>query len=192
MVMVFKIKNGMAPGYLMDKVHFRHNERYPLRNADDFKLPRVNKMFTQNCVFYSGLKLFNELPIEIKQSHNFNEFKRKCSVYIKQKYPIKKCQKCPLKRGKTLITIDMPKRKTRIIQLHRIRRENNLTGRQITKKSAKSSAIILNEEKSDESQKPILRTFDQNTYGGKVGSNLLSARRAVAVLLSVASLRLTA
>jgi hypothetical protein len=76
MVMVFKIKNGMVPGYLMDKVHFRHNERYPhskksrvdsifycaLRNADNLKLPRVNKRFTQNCVFYSGLKLYNELP----------------------------------------------------------------------------------------------------------------------------------
>jgi hypothetical protein len=53
-----RIKNGMVPGYLMDKVHFRHNERYPLRDAGDFKLPIMNKMFTQNCVFYSGLKLY--------------------------------------------------------------------------------------------------------------------------------------
>jgi hypothetical protein len=68
-------------GYLMDKVHFRHNERYPQRNAHDFKLPRVNKMFTQNCVFYSGLKLYNELPIESKQSQNIN-------VFIKQTYPM--------------------------------------------------------------------------------------------------------
>jgi hypothetical protein len=54
-----RIKNGMVPGYLMDIVHFRHNEIYQLRNADDFKLPRMNKMVTQNCVFYSGLKLYN-------------------------------------------------------------------------------------------------------------------------------------
>jgi hypothetical protein len=37
------------------------------------------------------------------------------------------------------------------------------------KKSAKSSALISNEEKSDESQKPILRKFDQRTLGGKAG-----------------------
>jgi hypothetical protein len=56
----------------------------------------------------------------------------------------------------------MPKRKTQIIQTELIRRDNNLRDRQITKKSAKSSALIPNEEKSDESQKPILRKFYQS------------------------------
>jgi hypothetical protein len=46
------------------------------------------------------------------------------------------------------------------------------------KKSAKSSALKSNEEKSDESQKPILRKFYQSTFGGNAGSNFLPARRA--------------
>jgi hypothetical protein len=68
MVLIYKIKKGMVPGYLTDKLHYRHNNRYELRNADAFKLPKVNKVFTQNLVFYNGLKQYNELPNEMKQS----------------------------------------------------------------------------------------------------------------------------
>jgi hypothetical protein len=62
----------------------------------------------------------------------------------------------------------MPKRKTRIIQSNH------------------------KKEKSDESQKPRPRKFDQSTFGGKAGSKVLSARRAAALLMSTATLRLTA
>jgi hypothetical protein len=78
----------MVPGYLTDKLQYRHNNRYELRNADDFKLSKVNKVFTQNCVFYNGLKHYNELPNEMKQSQNVNEFKRQCSHFMKQKCPL--------------------------------------------------------------------------------------------------------
>jgi hypothetical protein len=87
MVLIYKIKKWMVPGYLTDKLQYRHNNRYELRNADDLKLPKVNKVFTQNCVFYNGLKNYNTLPNEMKQSQNMNEFKRQCSHFMKQKYP---------------------------------------------------------------------------------------------------------
>jgi hypothetical protein len=48
MVLIYKIKKGMVPGYLTDKLQYRHNNRYELHNTDDFKLPKVNKVFTQS------------------------------------------------------------------------------------------------------------------------------------------------
>jgi hypothetical protein len=33
MVLIYKIKKGMVPGYLTDKLQYRHNNRYELRNA---------------------------------------------------------------------------------------------------------------------------------------------------------------
>jgi hypothetical protein len=32
-----------------------------LRNKDDFRLPTYKKTYTQNSMWYDGLKLFNEL-----------------------------------------------------------------------------------------------------------------------------------
>jgi hypothetical protein len=81
-VLIYKIRKGMVPGYLTEKLQYRHNNRHELRNPDDFKLPKVNKY----CVFYNGLDHYNELPNEMKQSQNINEFKRQCSNFMKQKY----------------------------------------------------------------------------------------------------------
>jgi exonuclease III len=88
LVLVHKIKNGLVPNYLTNKVTFRQNTRYPLRNASDFGLPKVKKTATQNSVFYNGLKLYNELPNNVKETNNMNEFKKQCSLYVKSKFSL--------------------------------------------------------------------------------------------------------
>jgi hypothetical protein len=33
MVLIYKIKKEMVPGYMTDKLHYRHNKRYELQKA---------------------------------------------------------------------------------------------------------------------------------------------------------------
>jgi hypothetical protein len=53
LVFIFKIKNNMAPDYLTSKlIYTREATTRVLRNADDFRLPRYNRTFTQK--FHAG------------------------------------------------------------------------------------------------------------------------------------------
>jgi hypothetical protein len=59
-----------------------------LRNADDFRLPAYQKTYTQNSMWYDGLKLFNELGPAIKEERNINRFKESVFVWVKQRFPV--------------------------------------------------------------------------------------------------------
>jgi hypothetical protein len=88
LMLVHKIKIGLVPNYLTNKVTFRQNTRYPLRNASDFGLPKVKKTTTQNSLFYNGLKLYNELSNNVNETNNMNEFKKQCNLFVKSKFPL--------------------------------------------------------------------------------------------------------
>jgi hypothetical protein len=64
------------------------NEEKLLRNADDFRLPRYNRTYTQNSLWYAGLNEFNKLPLNVKSSDNLNYFKEQVKEHLKLKYPI--------------------------------------------------------------------------------------------------------
>jgi hypothetical protein len=86
MILVYKIRNEMVPTYLTSKLQYRGEmNRYPLRNADHFWLPLYSKTTTQNQLFYRGLKDFNELPSEIKNSDNLKNFKIALTDFVKVK-----------------------------------------------------------------------------------------------------------
>lgn len=89
LVMVFKIKNGLAPKYLNDDITFV-NDIYDrtLRNSSDFRLPKYKTNITTKSIFYEGIKLYNELPDRIKNANSLYTFKKHCKIYVKNEIPI--------------------------------------------------------------------------------------------------------
>jgi exonuclease III len=89
LILVFKIKNNMVPEYMNDELTYnRDATTRNLRNADDFRLPAYKKTYTQNSMWYDGLKLFNELGPAIKEERNINRFKESVFVWVKQRFPV--------------------------------------------------------------------------------------------------------
>lgn len=43
---------------------------------------------TKKNILYDGMKMYNELPNEIKNIQTINEFKSKCRMYVKQKFEL--------------------------------------------------------------------------------------------------------
>lgn len=71
------MKNGLLPSYLkLETNRQRHNLH--LRNNDNLKLPNLKTAFARKNVFYEGVALYNNLPIEIRHNANVNvnRFKR--------------------------------------------------------------------------------------------------------------------
>jgi hypothetical protein len=59
-----------------------------LRNKDDFRLPTYKKTYTQNSMWYDGLKLFNELTPAMKEHRNLERFKETIFNWLKQRFPV--------------------------------------------------------------------------------------------------------
>lgn len=89
LITIFKIKNGLLPIYLSENINYNRTEHgMNTRNRNDFKLPRISSERAKKNIYYNGLKLFNELPNEIKNEVNIVRFKENCFTYIRDNYPI--------------------------------------------------------------------------------------------------------
>lgn len=87
LIFIFKIKNGLLPNYMRRYlVYVSDVQPYNLRNVNDFRLTYSSTNFCQNLLFYNGLKLFSEMPDDLKCENNFFIFKRKITAYVKQKF----------------------------------------------------------------------------------------------------------
>ena len=77
--MVFKALNSLAPKYLSDL--FKRNSESHLRvlrnTSSDLQLPNKTTKNGQLCFSYKGAKLWNALPLEIKQASSLQIFKQK-------------------------------------------------------------------------------------------------------------------
>lgn len=90
LMLVFRIKNKLAPDCVNQNVKYVSDDaQHQVRNANDFRLQRVNKKSTTKTIFYKGLETFNRLPNEIKNETNVNKFKRLLLKYVKENYKIK-------------------------------------------------------------------------------------------------------
>ena len=79
--MVYKILHDMAPEYLREKFTYK-SSCYSLRQSDNLTLPKPN---TQNCkrtFLYRGSKLYNELPMNIRQSRSLAIFNKEIKMII--------------------------------------------------------------------------------------------------------------
>lgn len=67
MVMVFRVKHQLAPACMnRNLTYIGETHGHKVRNANDFRLHKVNKKSTTKTLFYKGLQTFNGLPWEIK------------------------------------------------------------------------------------------------------------------------------
>jgi hypothetical protein len=83
LILVFKMKTGCLPDYLSRNIRtIAQTHGHETRGRNDLRLPNYTKTSTQNNLFYKGLKIFNSLPLEIKNSKTLNEFKYKCRAYV--------------------------------------------------------------------------------------------------------------
>ena len=80
---MFKIFNQSAPPYMMDEFRLvRENHHYVTRaSAANFILPGANTA-GKNSLRFSGAKLWNSLPTNIKQISNTLEFKSKVKAHL--------------------------------------------------------------------------------------------------------------
>ena len=79
---MYKIYNRLAPSYLCQSGFIcdshSHNTRY---STMSFNVPNVksNGKVTFN---YSGIVLWNKLPIRVKESKELNKFKKSCKLHL--------------------------------------------------------------------------------------------------------------
>jgi exonuclease III len=84
LVLIKKIYNKEVPSYLSDEVQFANNiHSYGTRTATDFYIPATNSVFGKKSLFRDGLRLYNSLPLDIKNIANTKSFKTKCKLYMK-------------------------------------------------------------------------------------------------------------
>lgn len=87
LVLIFKITNNLLPEYLKQKIKYNYEvATRSLRRQSQLNVPNLRKEKTRRSIFYNGIKLFNELPSQIRKSEKLNEFKRKCVKYVKENF----------------------------------------------------------------------------------------------------------
>lgn len=85
-IMIFKMKNGLVPKYLTDKlIYTRDVHEINTRNKNDLRLPRVKTEAAKKSIYFEGVKIFNKLPSILKEEKNLQKFKRDCENHIKNK-----------------------------------------------------------------------------------------------------------
>ena len=82
-VMTYKILNNLCPGSLHGKFTMRSQiSAYETRNCHDINIPKQNLEFSKRSFHYSAAKLWNEIPLQIRNSSTISAFKRKLKEYL--------------------------------------------------------------------------------------------------------------
>ena len=81
-IQMYKIKHQTAPDYLVELFNEREIN-YSIRNHDKFTLPNFDTItFGRKSFKYYGAKLWNNLPIEIKDSVSLSNFKTAITTWL--------------------------------------------------------------------------------------------------------------
>lgn len=90
LVYVFKIKNKLTPEYLCKKLEYNrdfHNRN--TRNREELRLPNIKTEFARKTIFYNGIKMFNQLPSEIRKQTQLNMFKKMVKNFVMENIDIR-------------------------------------------------------------------------------------------------------
>ncbi|XP_067641691.1 kelch-like protein 1 isoform X3 [Eurosta solidaginis] len=84
---IYNIKTGALPDYLRENLSYSSGTHtYPTRDRHNFILPRCHTENAKLDLYYKSLKMFNELPVDIKTCNNLKKFKNLlynyCKTYI--------------------------------------------------------------------------------------------------------------
>ena len=85
-ILMYKCLNGLLPDYISLQENENHLVNYNLRFSEnkDLFLQRPKTNFYKKSFKYSGVKLWNDLPLNIKTLPNVEIFKSKCFDYYFQ------------------------------------------------------------------------------------------------------------
>ena len=75
-VMTYKILNNLCPGSLHGKFTTRSQiSAYETRNFYDISIPKHNLEFSKRSFHYSAAKLWNEIPLQIRNGSKISRLK---------------------------------------------------------------------------------------------------------------------
>ena len=75
-VMVYKIVNKQCPESLWNMFQQRCSiSHYNTRNYRDLHIPNLNLEFTKKGFHYSGIKVWNDIPVNIRELSSLHLFK---------------------------------------------------------------------------------------------------------------------
>jgi len=81
---VFHIWYGNAPEYLSDMFHFDLNSHYSLRSGNNKSLKQLkpNTDFYRTCFMYNGCKLWNSLPVSIRDATSTSVLNKRLQLFL--------------------------------------------------------------------------------------------------------------
>ena len=81
--MTYKIINKLSPESLWDKFELRSvHSKYETMNCCDLQIPRINTERAKNGFKYSALKLWNDMPVDIREASTLKCFKKKLKAHL--------------------------------------------------------------------------------------------------------------
>lgn len=84
MEFIQKVKLNLLPNYLSDNLKYVYDvHTYMTRNRGNFYIQSCSTYKTYNTVFYKGLSMYNELPLEIKDCTSVETFRILCTKHIR-------------------------------------------------------------------------------------------------------------
>ena len=90
---MYKVVNNIAPNIISDLFSFS-NVKYKLRSRSQFHQPSVNTVWNGlETVSYLGPKIWNMVPLEMKQKTSLSSFKREIKRWVPEKCPCRICKK---------------------------------------------------------------------------------------------------
>jgi hypothetical protein len=82
--LLYNIENDKMPNYLKKKLIKRKEvTNYNLRRRSNYCVPNFTKESCQNCLFYKGINIYNQLKNKYKIS-SFGDFKKYASLFVKE------------------------------------------------------------------------------------------------------------
>ena len=89
LVFVHKLEQGILPEYLCKMIHHnKSNCRPNLRNNNHLSIARRKTVRSMHSIFYSGLRLYNEVEPDIKNTKDTHKFKENCLAFVTMRFPL--------------------------------------------------------------------------------------------------------
>ena len=83
-VMTYKIRNKLSPESFWDKFQQRSlQSNYATRNCRDLQIPRLNTEHAKKSYRYSAIKIWNDIPVAIRELPTIIRFKKELKEYLK-------------------------------------------------------------------------------------------------------------
>ena len=88
-----KVKNELAPMITANVFTTIPENHYNLRNYNGFRLPFSRTFYHgTECISYLGPKIWNIVPIELKNTQSLNSFKKSIRKWIPNSCPCRLCK----------------------------------------------------------------------------------------------------